>query len=513
MSQNYLLGVDIGTYSSKGVLVDADNGEVLASHMVEHGLSMPKPGWAEHDPQKIWWGEFVEICRRLLADTRIDPQHIKGVGTSGIGSCVLPIDKDGNPLRQGILYGIDTRATKEIEQLEKELGREKIFQLSGSHLSSSNSGPKILWIKNNEPQVFAKTRWFLGSAPYIIYRLTQQATIDVYSACGFAPMLDIEKIRWLEEMGKYVAPVETMPKLIWSTEVAGLVNAEAARITGLAQGTPVIAGTIDAAAEAVSAGLANYGDMMIMFGSSNSFILKTDKLIRTENFWSLNWMEPQTFAVVGGMATVGSLTRWFRDNLAPQELAAQQAGGENAYSAMALMLKDSPLGARGLIALPYFEGERTPLYDPDAKGVLFGLTLKHTRADIYRALLESVGFGIRHNVDSMLAEGVAPRRILAVGGGTKNPGWMQMVGDIANIAMVIPEQQIGASYGDAFRAGVGVGLIKNMGEISRWVKNKTEIKPNADNTRKYEPLYKIYRELYEQTKNLMHELSELNRSK
>jgi len=293
--------------------------------------------------------------------------------------------------------------------------------------------------------------------------------------------------------------------------VAGLVNAEAARITGLAQGTPVIAGTIDAAAEAVSAGLADYGDMMIMFGSSNSFILKTNKLIRTENFWSLNWMEPQTFAVVGGMATVGSLTRWFRDNLAPQELAAQQAGGENAYSAMAHMLKDSPLGARGLIALPYFEGERTPLYDPDAKGVLFGLTLKHTRADIYRALLESVGFGIRHNVDSMLAEGVAPRRILAVGGGTKNPGWMQMVSDIANIAMVIPEQQIGASYGDAFRAGVGVGLIKNMGEISRWVKNKTEIKPNADNTRKYEPLYKIYRELYEQTKGLMHELSALNR--
>jgi xylulokinase len=314
-------------------------------------------------------------------------------------------------------------------------------------------------------------------------------------------MMDIEKIGWLEEMGKYVAPIETMPRLIWSCDIAGLVTAEAARVTGLAEGTPVISGTIDAAAEAISAGLSNFGDMMIMFGSSNSFILKTDKLIRTENFWSLNWMEPETYAVVGGMATVGSLTRWFRDNLAPLEVAAQKSGGVNAYSAMARMLLDSPLGARGLIALPYFEGERTPLYDPDAKGVLFGLTLQHTRADIYRALLESVGFGIRHNVDSMLA----------VGGGTKNPDWMQMVSDIANIAMVIPEQQIGASYGNAFRAGVGVGLIKNMSEISRWVHNKSEIKPIPANKKKYDPLYQIYRKLYEQTKDLMHDLSVMNR--
>jgi xylulokinase len=312
-------------------------------------------------------------------------------------------------------------------------------------------------------------------------------------------------------MGKYITPIETLPKILWSCEVAGSITAEAARVTGLAEGTPVISGTIDAAAEAISAGLANFGDMMIMFGSSNSFIMKTEKLVRTEHFWSLNWMEPKTFAVVGGMATCGSLTRWFRDNLAPLELAAQNAGGENAYAAMAKMLKNSPLGARELIALPYFEGERTPLYDPDAKGVFFGLTLKHTRADIYRALLEGVSFGIRHNVDVMLAEGVTPKRILAVGGGTKNVEWMQMVSDIANIAMVIPEQQIGASYGDAFRAGVGVGLFKNLSEISKWVRNESEIKPNSETNKKYDPLYKIYRELYESSKNLMHDLSAMYR--
>jgi xylulokinase len=266
---------------------------------------------------------------------------------------------------------------------------------------------------------------------------------------------------------------------------------------------------MDSAAEAISAGLTEFGDMMMMFGSSNSFILKTDRLLPTDNYWALNWLEPGTFAFVGGMTTVGSLTRWFRDNLSPEELAAQKAHGKNAYSALADLLKDSPPGANGLVALPYFEGERTPMYDPNAKGVLFGLTLKHTRADIYRALLESIGFGIRHNIDGMLAESISPKRILAVGGGAKNLAWMQIISDIANIEMAIPDQQIGSSYGDAFLAGVGVGLFDSLDEIRKWVRYTHFITPNPEVTAKYQPLYRIYRELYNQTRGLMSDLSAL----
>jgi xylulokinase len=341
--------------------------------------------------------------------------------------------------------------------------------------------------------------------------LTSEAVVDKYSACAFAPLIDVEKIRWLDGMGELITPVESLPKMLWSCDVAGCVTAQASRQTGLTEGTPVIAGTTDSAAEAISAGLADFGDMMMMFGSSNSFIMKTDKLMRTENFWGLNWMEPGTYAFVGGMSTVGSLTRWFRDNLAPLEVAAQAAGGPNAYAALAELLKETTPGARGLIALPYFEGERTPMYDPDAKGMLFGLTLKHTRADIYRALLESVGFGIRHNVDCMLAEGLHPKQILAVGGGTKNLAWMQMISDIANIHMTIPEQQIGSCYGDAFMAGVGVGLFSGLGEIRKWVRNNRQIRPNPNTAKVYAPLYRIFRGLYEQTHDLMHELSALSR--
>jgi xylulokinase len=333
--------------------------------------------------------------------------------------------------------------------------------------------------------------------------------MDKYTACTYAPLIDVEKIRWLEDMDDLITPIHKLPDMLWSSEIAGYVSAQAAQQIGLKEGTPVVVGTMDSAAEAISAGVAEFGDMMMMFGSSNSFILKTDRLVTTDGYWALNWLEPGTFAFVGGMSTVGSLTRWFRDNLSPLELAAQKTSGKNAYAAMADLLNDSPAGANGLIALPYFEGERTPMYDPNAKGMLFGLTLKHTRADIYRALLESIGFGIRHNVDGMHAESINPKRILAVGGGAKNLAWMQIISDIANIEMAVPDQQIGSSYGDAFLAGVGVGLFSRLDEIRKWVRYTHYVTPNPDVTAGYQPLYRIYRELYNQTRGLMSDLSAL----
>ena len=509
MATSYLLGVDIGTYSSKGVLVEAKTGNVICENVIEHALSMPRPGWVEHDPDQIWWGEFASICRALLTTSSSQPGQIRAIGVSGIGPCVLPVDASGTPLRQAILYGIDTRASEEIAFLEESLGREDIFRHSATHLSSSANGPKILWIKNHEPDVFAKARWFLSSQSYIVLKLTGRAVMDNYTASSYAPLIDVERMQWRQGMDSLITRIENLPDMAWSSEIAGFVTAEAARQTGLQEATPVIVGTMDAASEAISAGVAEFGDMMMMFGSSNSCILKTDRLVPTDNFWALNWLEPGTFAFVAGMSTVGSLTRWLRDNLSPLEVADQKASGKNAYAALAELLNDSPRGARGLVALPYFEGERTPMYDPHARGVFFGLTLKHTRADMYRALLEGIGFGIRHNVDGMHAVSIHPKRILAVGGGTRNLAWMQMISDIANIEMAIPSQQIGSCYGDAFLAGVGVGLFSGVGEIRNWVQYSHSITPDPEATEAYQPLYRIYRELYNQTRGLMSELSTL----
>jgi xylulokinase len=507
MPKQYLLGVDIGTYSSKGVLVDANTGEVVSSHEIEHGLSMPRPGWVEHDADESWWGEFSSICRHLLEAGGVKPSDVKGIGASGIGPCILPVDEYGKPLRPAILYGIDTRAQEEIEQYEQELGKEAIFALSGSNLSSSSSGPKILWIKHHEPEIYKKARWFFTCQSYIVYRLTGQAVVDVYSAGSYAPLMDVEKICWLDREQAGINPRAALPEMKWSSEIAGKITARAAAETGLAEGTPVVAGTIDAAAEAISTGLSKVGDMMAMFGSSNSLILRTNKFVHTQKFWGLNWLEPGTYAVVGGMATVGSLTRWFRDNFSPLELQAHQLNGKNAYAELSKLLDHSPLGANGLIALPYFEGERTPFNDRNATGVLFGLRLKHTRADVYRALLESVGFGIRHNMEMMLEEGMSPQQILAVGGGTRNLAWMQIIADIANVRMAIPEQQMGASYGDAFMAGVGVGIFKNLSEIGKWVHHNQVIEPRKDNHARYEHLYHLYIRLYQNNKGLMQDLA------
>ena len=510
MAEQYLLGVDIGTYSSKGVLVTLD-GKVAASHVVEHSMSMPKPGWFEHDADQVWWHDFVEIVKTILAESGIDPKQIISIGTSAIGSCVLPIDEHGNPLRAGILYGIDTRAMQEIAYLNEVIGKQHIFEMGGSHLSSQASGPKILWIRNNEPEVFKKARWFLTSEAYLVFKLTGKATIDIYTAGGYAPLFDVTSIRWIKEMEEYICELERLPDFYWTHEVVGHVTADAAKITGLAEGTPVIAGTTDAASEAISAGVANVGDMMMMFGSSIFFILKTAHLIKTQRFWSSNFMEKDTYAFLGGMSTSGSLTRWFRDQFGQPEVAAEKAGGENAYAALAKLAATSPRGAKGLVALPYFEGERTPIHDPKAKGVFFGFSMKHTRADMYRALLESVAYGIRHNVELMKEEGVEAKRILAVGGGSKNLEWLHIVSDVANIAMDVPEQQIGASYGDAFMAGVGVGVFKDLSEITRWVKMRHEIQPDQTVQQEYQLNYEIFRELYTTTAPLMHKLSDAER--
>jgi xylulokinase len=209
------------------------------------------------------------------------------------------------------------------------------------------------------------------------------------------------------------------------------------------------------------------------------------------------------------MSTSGSLTRWFRDNLAPLELADEQDGGKNAYGALAKLAGESPIGSNGLVVLPYFSGERTPINDPRARGLVIGLTLSNTRADLYRAFLEGIGYGTRHNIDIMREAGVPPKRILAVGGGTKNPLWMQIVSDIAGIEQYVPDQRFGASYGDAFMAGIGIGLFKDTTQAAEWVNHSTVVRPDPAAREKYEPYYKIYRELYPDTAEAMHRLSEL----
>ena len=401
------LGVDIGTYESKGALVDSD-GQVIASAARAHRMIVPQPGWAEHRAEEDWWGEFASISRELLARSGVAPRDVRAVGASGIGPCVLPVDEAGSPLGDAILYGVDARAAREIDDLNAAIGEDVIFARCGNALTSQSTGPKLLWLKRNRPEVFARAHKFLNSSSFLTHRLTGRFVVDHYTAANATPLYAAEALAWTADLAPDLVALEKMPDLAWSTEIAGGVTPRAAEATGLAPGTPVIVGTIDAAAEAVSVGVLSPGEMMMMYGSTVFTVLIAASRARDPRLWWAPWLFPGQHATLAGLATSGALTHWFREQLAP-ELDAS-----GAMAALAAEAASSPPGARGLVFLPYFSGERTPIHDPSAKGMWFGLNLTHRRADLYRALLEGIAFGARHVLetyeDAGLSPGLDPRR-------------------------------------------------------------------------------------------------------
>lgn len=511
MAGSLLLGIDIGTYSAKGVLC-TPGGEVVASHVVEHALSLPRPGWAEQDADAVWWKGAVEICRNVIGD-RYRAEDVGALAVSAIGPCMLPIDVNGQPLRPGVLYGIDSRAHAEIDCLNARFGEQAMFNLGGMALTSQAIGPKILWLRRNEPEIYEKTHKILTASSYLIHRLTGEYVIDRHTGAHFNPLVDISTLDWDMRFAEPIIEPEKLPDLHWSTDVIGAVSRKAADETGLAVGTPVTAGTVDAAAEAVSVGVMEPGDLMVMYGTTMFFILVTDRPIPDPRVWATGYVLPGTYDIAGGMATTGALTRWFRDEFAGLELAAEADGGDNAYASLAKAAARIPAGSDGLVCLPYFAGERTPIHDPDARGVFAGLTLSHTRAHLYRAILEGTAYGVRHNVETLRNMGAVPNRLVAVGGGANNRQWLQIVSDVVGAPQMVPERTVGASYGNAFLAGLATGIIPDRAALARdWVKIAEVIEPRKQEQDTYDTYYRVYRSLYDHAREELHALAKLGGS-
>lgn len=489
----YTLGIDIGTFESKGVLVNVETGAIVAQAAHPHEMLVPRPGWAEHRPEEDWWGDTVRIIRKLLAESGVDAGQIAAVATSAIGPCMLPVDDSGAPLMNGVLYGVDTRAEREIADLNAEIGEERILATCGNALTSQSVGPKILWLKRNHPELYARTHKVLTSTSFITHRLTGEYVIDHYTAANFSPLYDVERLDWSDALTASILPLDRLPRLLWSTEIAGRVTATAAAETGLAEGTPVTCGTIDAAAEAVSVGVRYPGDMMMMYGSTIFIIQVTDVPVRDPRLWYAPWLVPGQHASMAGLATSGTLTHWFRDQFA-RELSRQEA-----FPALAEEAAVSPPGANGLIMLPYFSGERTPIHDPRAKGAFFGLNLTHTRGDMYRALIEGIAMGTAHVIETYRDLNAAPDRILAVGGGTKNALWLQATSDFGGVPQIVSEKTVGASYGDALIAAIAAG-VADLDDISAWNPAMESIEPRREDV--HERHYALFRRLYEQTKDI-----------
>jgi len=494
----YTLGIDIGTFESKAVLVDTATGQITAQAAHPHEMLVPRPGWAEHRPLENWWGDTVRLTRAILADSGVDPKDIAAVATSAIGPCMLPVDADGEPLMNGVLYGVDTRAENEIAALNAQIGEDRILATCGNALTSQSVGPKILWLKNNHPDLYARTHKVLTSTSFITHRLTGEYVIDHYTAANFSPLYDVTTLDWSDALTDIILPLDRLPKLMWSGEIAGQVTAAAAAETGLAEGTPVTCGTIDAAAEAVSVGVQAPGDMMMMYGSTIFIIQVTEAPVRDPRLWYAPWLTKGQHASMAGLATSGTLTHWFRDQF------ARELPRESAFATLAAEAAESTPGANGLIMLPYFSGERTPIHDPKARGTFFGLNLTHTRGDMYRALIEGIAMGTAHVVDTYREVDAAPTRILAVGGGTKNRLWLQATSDFAAVPQIVSDKTVGASYGDAFLAAQAVGLAAPE-DIVRWNPAAETIAPESHEA--HAKQYPLFLRLYEQTRDIAHALN------
>ncbi len=495
------IGVDVGTSETKAVLVD-HGGRVLAGATAPNTLRVPQPGWAEHDADIDWWGNVCTVVREVFDRSGASPGDVEALGCSGIGPCVLPVDDDVNPLGPAILYGIDTRASAQIERLDDEIGTAAILERTGNALTSQSAGPKVAWLRDERPDAFAAAAMFHTCQSFLVAKLTGEHVMDHTTAAYWGPFYDIRSNAWIEEWVAGTVEPERLPRLVWPTDVVGQVSAAAARATGLAVGTPVIAGAPDAPAEAVSAGVLGPGDLMVMYGSSIFMIAVVGQAIVDPRMWAAPYVFEGTSIVAGGTSTAGTLTRWLIELLSDEHAATAL---RDHYAEFAAWAAESPPGANGLDLLPYLSGERTPIHDPDARGVIFGLSLQHTRADIARAAVEGIAQGIRRNVEVMLEIGVHIDRIRAVGGGVHNPAWLQAVSDCTGRPQEVVAQR-GAAYGDAVLAAIGVGALARE-QVPSWLEVGRTVVPDPGLAALYERQASRHRRLYESTRTLMHEVA------
>ncbi|WP_432972982.1 FGGY-family carbohydrate kinase [Dactylosporangium sp. CA-233914] len=478
----YYFGVDIGTSSSKAVVVDGA-GTVLRSAVREHSVDRPRPGHVEMDGE-LWWYETRSLIEELTGGV-----EIAGVGVSGMGPCTLLTGADGVPLRPAVLYGVDTRATEQIAALTTRLGGpDAILARCGSVLSSQAVGPKLAWLAEHEPEMFARARRLFMPASWLAYRLTGSYVLDFHSASQCTPLFDTHALDWHRPWAEPIAPGLELPPLVWPGDVAGHTRE---RIGGIPAGTPVVAGTIDAWTEAVSVGAQRPGDLMLMYGTTMFLIATVDRPVATPAMWGTVGALPGTRSLAGGMATSGAVTAWLRE----------LTGAE--YPALLAEAEASGAGARGLLMLPYLAGERTPIMDPDARGIVAGLTLSHTRGDLYRAALEATALGVRHNVEALRAAGAPIRRVVAVGGGTRGGLWTRIVSDVTGLPQVVPRVTIGAAYGAAFLAAAAHGPA----DIDAWNPAAETVEPDPAARAGYDELYALYRDLYPATRTIAHTLA------
>ena len=471
----------------------------IAESSEEYPTHFPKSGWAEQDSDD-WWRATVSTIRNIAKHAGPDVRQIQGICVSSQAPAVLPIDADGRPLRRAMIW-MDRRSEPQCNLLRQTLGQPLVSQITGNRIDPYFALPKILWYKQEEPDLYARTWKFLQVYGYVNYRLTGQASCDRVHA-SLTGLYDISELDWSSEIGSRLKiDLQRMPEIFNSTDIIGYVHANTARETGLAQGIPVIAGNVDASSAALEAGVIGRGEAAEMTGTSSCFMLGCDQWPSSINLVSIHHAIKGHDLLIGPISSTGACLKWYRDQLGACTEDEKAIFERQPYIYMdELAAACAPTGK--LVFLPYMAGERTPLWNIHARGVLFGLTHSTTRGQIIRSILEGSSFALKHTLVEAEKSGQSIKSISSVGGGSKSRIWLQIKADVLNRPISTLKHSSSGAFGNALLAGYGVGLITNIRDI---VQQKIHIRetfyPQADAVRRYSRLYDIFRNIYEHTRD------------
>ncbi len=489
-----LLGLDIGTTSTVGVLLDPERG-IRATAQRPADLASPRPGFAEADPGQ-WWANVCALVPELLAKAGAEAGAVAAVGVTGMVPTIVLLDAEGRVLRPSIQQN-DARAVAEIAEFRARLDEADILARTGSAITQQSLGPKLLWLRRHEPEVMARAHRLLGSYDFVVHRLTGAAGVERNWALE-SGLFDFRAQRWIPEVLALAGiPEDWLGPVRWPREVVGTVGPEAAAATGLRAGTPVVAGSADHVASAFSSGVIEPGDLLVKLGGAGDILYATDRpLVDARLFLDYHLVDGR-WLPNGCMAASGSLVRWFRDTL----------GGGRDYAALDREGEAAGPGAGGLVVLPHVLGEKTPLNDPEARGVVFGLTLAHGRGHLFRAILEGIACGFRHHLEVLAEHGLAVRRVRVANGGARSRLWKRVTADVLGLALEPVREHPGSCLGAAFVAGMGVGVFGDWREMERFLAFDPPIEPDPAARAVHDELYGVYRELYVRTAELMHRLA------
>jgi xylulokinase len=505
----YLLGIDVGTTSTRALLI-AEDGTVVASHATEYPLSTPRPNWAEQDPLD-WWAAACDSTRAALAQAGVDGGDVAAVGLSGQMHGSVFLDGGDEVIRPAILW-CDQRTARQCATITETVGERDVIAETLNPVLTGFTAPKIVWLRDEEPEHYARVRRVLLPKDYVRLRLTGEYATEVSDASGTS-LLNVPERRWSDIMlDRLEIPREWLPEVYESPEVTGTISAQAAAETGLAPGTPVVGGGGDQAAGAVGNGIVRPGVVSVTTGTSGVVFAHLDEPAMDERLRTHTFCHavPGKWHVMGVMLSAGGSLRWMRDTLCGAEIEVARGLGMDPYEIMTGEAAGAPVGSEGLVFLPYLTGERVPHPDPNARGVFFGLSLRHTKAHMIRAVLEGVAYGLRDSFEIIAAMGVEIAEVRASGGGARSELWRQIQTDVTGYPHCTVNVDEGPAYGAALLAAVAAGTFGSVEEAcAATIRVVDAPAVNADDHALYTKWHGLYQQLYPRLEGQFADAAEL----